>query len=333
MIGNWLFHILDNWLISRPQESMINFISPSTGEPLTLSGNSLVSSKGDAFPVVGDIPRFVPQDNYASAFGLQWKIFSKTQLDSYSGLSITKERLERCLGFPLSELKSKTLLEVGCGAGRFTELFVQSGALVHSVDLSQAVEVNKANIGNAPNYSIAQASVYDLPFPDNSFDVVVCLGVIQHTPDSEKTIESLWAKVKPGGLLVIDHYRWRLAYYSTLKPLYRQFMRKMKPERSKKINDRLVGFFFPLHWRFRNMKPLWWLVHRVSPLIEYIHEFPEKDYQFHYEWSRLDSYDSLTDYYKHLRTPAQIRAKLEKLHAKNIWVNIGGNGVEARGEK
>ena len=312
---------------------MIDFISPKTGEDLSLSGNSLISTKGESFPVIGGIPRFVPADNYASAFGLQWKTFAKTQLDSLSGLDITKERLERCLGFPLSELKSKSVLEVGCGAGRFTELLVKSGADVHSVDLSQAVEVNKENIGNATNYRIAQASVYELPFPYSAFDVVICLGVIQHTPSSEKTIEALWKKVKPGGLLVIDHYRWRLSYYSTLKPLYRKWMRKMEPLKSRSLNDKLVNFFFPLHWKFRNIKPLWWLVHRVSPLIEYIHEFPEKDYSFHHEWSRLDSYDSLTDYYKHLRTPEQIRKTLEGLKAKNIWINIGGNGVEARGIK
>jgi len=41
----------------------------------------------------------------------------------------------------------------------------------------------------------------------------------------------------------------------------------------------------------------------------------------------------LTDYYKHLRTPEQIRKTLEGLKAKNIWINIGGNGVEARGIK
>ncbi|MFM8433391.1 MAG: class I SAM-dependent methyltransferase, partial [Bacteroidota bacterium] len=243
---------------------------------------------------------------------------------------ITRERLVRCLGIPLHELRGKTVLEVGCGAGRFTELLVESGAMVHSIDLSVAVEANKANIGDAPNYTVAQASVYELPFRNGAFDVVICLGVIQHTPSSEKTIQSLWDKVKPGGSLVIDHYRWRLSYYSTLKPVYRHLLRKMKPEISKKAVDKLVDFFFPMHWAFRNFKPLWWLLHRFSPLIEYIHLFPEKDYDFHLEWSRLDSYDSLTDYYKHLRTEGQIRRLLESFGAESIWVDRGGNGVEAR---
>ena len=149
---------------------MIPYCSPKTGALLRSENDLLIAADGENFKVVNGIPRFVPEDNYASAFGLQWKTFTKTQLDSHSQLNITRERLERCLGIPLHELKGKTVLEVGCGAGRFTELLVESGALVHAVDLSVAVEANKQNIGNPTNYTVAQASVYELPFPDEAFD-------------------------------------------------------------------------------------------------------------------------------------------------------------------
>jgi len=222
---------------------------------------------------------------------------------------------------------------VGAGAGRFTELLVKGGGLIHSIDLSVAVDVNKENIGNAPNYQIAQASVYDIPYADNLFDYVVCLGVIQHTPDPEKTIKCLFEKVKPGGVLVIDHYIWRIGYYSTLTPIFRAILKEMKPEKSQRIVNNLVDFFFPIHWNLKDRGIINWLVHRVSPLIVYIREFPEQDRQFHYEWSKLDTYDQLTDYYKHLRSMDDIRKTLTSLHGKNIWMNKGGNGVEARCEK
>jgi 2-polyprenyl-3-methyl-5-hydroxy-6-metoxy-1,4-benzoquinol methylase len=309
---------------------MIDFISPKSKQHLAAQNGQLVSNAGETFPVVNGIPRFVERDNYAQAFGLQWKTFAKTQLDSHSGTHISQERLERCVGGSIESLKGKNVLEVGCGAGRFTELLVKGGADVHSLDLSEAVEVNKENVGQAPNYRVAQASVYNMPFPDNSFDVVICLGVIQHTPSSENTIRALWQKVKPGGSLVIDHYIWRLGYYSTLTPLYRAVLRRMKPQKSKKIVDSLVDFFFPLHWNLRNNFFLNWLLHRVSPLIVYTKLFPEMGRAEQYEWSKLDTYDQLTDYYKHLRSPAQIQATLQSLGAKNIEVSKGGNGVEAR---
>lgn len=312
---------------------MIEYISPASKEKLRIENDFLISDSNEKFPVVHKIPRFVPQENYASAFGLQWKNFAKTQLDSYNGTSISQDRLERCLGFSIENLKGKTLLEVGSGAGRFTELFVKAGALVHSLDLSVAVEVNKENIGFADNYQIAQASVYEIPYPTESFDVVVCLGVIQHTPDTEKTIDCLWEMVKPGGLMVIDHYMWKWNHYFNPATYWRLVLKEMKPARSKKIVDGLVKFFFPMHWAFRNCKVCEWLLKRVSPVMHFVREYPEIDRNTHYEWARLDSYDSLTDYYKRLKTKSEIFDKLLKIGGTEIWVNIGGNGVEGRCHK
>jgi 2-polyprenyl-3-methyl-5-hydroxy-6-metoxy-1,4-benzoquinol methylase len=309
---------------------MINFISPKTQQLLEKKGDFLTTEKGENFPIINDIPRFVEQDNYASAFGYQWKKYALTQLDSHNGTKISLERLERCLGFSIGELKGKNILEVGSGAGRFTEHLVQSGANVHSIDLSVAVEVNKENVGEANNYCIAQASVYEIPFPKETFDVVICLGVIQHTPSTEKTIDALWQMVKPGGMMVIDHYMWRWNYYFNPATYWRLCLKEMKPERSMKIVDALVKFFFPLHWASRNCKICEWLLKRISPVMHYINEFPLINKVDHFELSRLDSYDSLTDYYKWLKTPSEINIMLKKINGKNIWVNIGGNGVEAR---
>jgi ubiquinone/menaquinone biosynthesis C-methylase UbiE len=225
------------------------------------------------------------------------------------------------------------VLEVGCGAGRFTEHLVKSGAHVHSVDLSIAVEVNKENIGPAENHTVAQANVYHLPFPAASFDYVICLGVIQHTPDPEKTIETLFSMVKPGGMLVIDHYTWEWMYLISPKVLYRAMLRKLKPEESKKKVENLVRFFFPLHWKYRNNRIMTILLNRISPCYIFIKNFPEMDHDFHYELTRLDTYDGLTDYYKHLRSEKQIRNILQELGGREIWTARGGNGIEARCRK
>lgn len=49
----------------------------------------------------------------------------------------------------------------------------------------------------------------------------------------------------------------------------------------------------------------------------------------YYEWALLDTHDGLTDFYKHRRKPNQIIKLLEETGAKNILVEIGGNGIEA----
>ena len=88
---------------------MIGYISPKSKKKLTEEQGCLVSDSGESFPVTGGTPRFVHADNYASAFGMQWNTFSKTQLDSQSGLSISKQRLECAIGATLESLKNKNV--------------------------------------------------------------------------------------------------------------------------------------------------------------------------------------------------------------------------------
>src|SRR5687768_17188491 len=180
---------------------------PDHGERLstTVAGRSLERPHGCRFPYVRGIPRFVGSDNYAAAFGSQWKAFRRTQLDSFTRTTISRDRLTRCLGGPLDHVRSKLILEAGCGAGRFTELLLQSGARVFACDLSDAVEANFENCSSYEGYFICQADIAKLPVRPGLFDLVICLGVIQHTPDPEAALRALAAHLKPGGLLVVDH--------------------------------------------------------------------------------------------------------------------------------
>ncbi len=62
----------------------------------------------------------------------------------------------------------------------------------------------------------------------------------------------------------------------------------------------------------------------------YYQTYPELSEDLQRDWATLDTHDSLTDWYKHLRTPTQIRETLEALGASEIVSVHGGNGVEAR---
>jgi SAM-dependent methyltransferase len=212
------------------------------------------------------------------------------------------------------------VFEAGCGARRFTELLVNAGALVHAVDLSDAVDANRRNIGERANYVVAQADLLQPPFPAETFDLVLCLGVLQHTPSPEDSIQALWRMVRPGGVLVVDHYTRTLSRMTTLKQLYRAVLRRLPPARAKRITDRLVDLFFPLHWGVRRVMPVQRLLSRVSPCMAYCHHYPEMSRAFLEDWARLDTFDELTDRYKHLRTVQQIRAVLDGLGGTEVSV-------------
>lgn len=274
--------------------------------------------------------RFAP-NGYASAFGLQWRAFRTTQLDSHVGAPFSEQRLRRCLGEDLwLNLKNSAVLELGCGAGRFTEVLLKEGASVASVDLSDAVDANQENFPQSPRHLIAQADVNALPFSPQQFDIVLCLGVIQHTPSSEGTIAKLWEQVKPGGALVIDHYTYNLSYFTKTAPLFRLVLKELPPELGLKVTSALVRLLFPLHKAVRNLYPLQMLLSRLSPVQVYFRSLPQLSMEQQREWALLDTHDTLTDWYKRFRTRAQIEKILINLGAQRIWCAKGGNGVEAR---
>jgi 2-polyprenyl-3-methyl-5-hydroxy-6-metoxy-1,4-benzoquinol methylase len=301
-------------------------------------GQSLSCAAGHRYEVRNGIPRLLaPESNYAEAFGAQWQHYRVTQLDSYTGTNLTRDRLRRCVGEDLwkrllDPAQRLEVLEAGCGAGRFTEVLLKlPGASVTSTDLSSAVEPNQANCPQSDRHRIIQCDIGKFPFEPAKYDVVVCLGVVQHTQNSEATIANLYSQVKPGGWLVIDHYPANLAHYTRFGDmLLRPVLKRLSPERGLAVTKALTRWLIPLHKAVRNVPPARMLLSRFSPLLTYYHAIPELNDRQHYEWAELDTHDGLTDWFKHVRTPRQIRRALESLGATGIWVDIGGNGVEAR---
>ncbi len=288
---------------------------------------------GYTVPIENGIPRFVKSGSYASLFGDQWKKYRKTQLDSFSGSPISTNRLNRCLGEFKEDLSGKLVLEAGCGAGRFTEGLLAKGAQLVSSDLSSAVEVNLENFPLSDHHVIIQADINDMPYADESFDIVICLGVIQHTPSPEETIASLFKLVKKGGTLIIDHYTFNRSYALRLAVVYRYYLRNKPSNVTIPYTERLVKNYLPWHKRFAKNKLLSVLLNRISPVINYYNVFPELNDTLQQEWALLDTHDSLTDWYKRFRNKKQITTQLNALGATEIWCEYGGNGVEARCKK
>jgi SAM-dependent methyltransferase len=281
--------------------------------------------------IEGGIPRFVACGKYAESFGSQWRRFPRTQLDSRTGLPLSRDRLRRCMGDSLFEsLHGKRVLEAGCGAGRFTEVLINAGAYVTSADLSSAVEANAANFPPSDRHRIIQADILELPFLPGQFDVVLCLGVIQHTPDSDTTIRHLYRQLRPGGWLVFDHYTHEIGRWISLGPLYRAWLKRQPKARRWEIIERMVDLFLPLHRHVRSFYPLWFLLCRVSPLTTYYRLLPELPESLQREFSILDTHDSLTDWYKRLRSREEIAGALHDLRATEIDCWLGGNGIEGR---
>ncbi len=187
----------------------IHYFNPFNQSTLSReSGYFLCRLTGRKFPILNGIPRFCPADNYSESFGFQWNQFDRTQLDLHSGVDQTQQRFFAETGWDPQELSHCSLLEVGSGAGRFSEVILRTTTgVLHSVDYSSAVDVNRRNNASyGERLQLAQASIYELPFADNSFDKVFCLGVLQHTPSFSDSVAALISKARAGGEIVVDFY-------------------------------------------------------------------------------------------------------------------------------
>jgi SAM-dependent methyltransferase len=300
--------------------------------------NSLACDQGCFFEVLNNIPRFASMQNYASPFGLQWNVFRTTQLDSCTGLTISCDRLARIAGGSLEIFKDRKTLEAGCGAGRFTELMLEAGASVFAVDLSSAVDANYKNCSSFENYYIAQADIMELPIPPEQFDIVVCIGVVQHTPDPEETMRVLCSHVRPGGVLLMDHYSHDYPTTPTRRWV-RSFLLGKNEEYSMRLTQRLVQFLWPFHRFVYNRRNQKYADHAIallmhwSPVVDYHYIYPQLGEQRLYQWAVLDTHDTLTDRYKHFRSADQIETALRSFGMINIQTTYAGNGVEARAWK
>ena len=289
---------------------------------------------GCRWEVVNSIPRFVTVRHYTEPFGLQWRTFPKVQLDSHTGLSISLDRVKFSLGefyHRLSHPNALNVLEAGCGAGRFTEILL-SFPLVRlcSIDSSTAVEAVSVNCPQEERHRIYQADISRLPFAPRQFDLVFCLGTVQHTRSPEETIGKLYEQVRPGGTLVFDHYDSRVrGLTNPVRELCRFFIKRMTPERGLRATTRLVDMFFPFYRAARNSPFLLFLLSKLL-MIQTAYHLPQLNDQQQYQYALLDTHDSLTDWYKHGRTKRQIERILTDLGAEQIEVFRGGNGVVGR---
>ena len=115
-----------------------------------------------------------------------------------------------------SGIKSRMkILEIGCGSGAFTTFIarvVGSNGKVYALDIQSGMleqlknKLSKPENKDINNIVLKLASAYDLPFSDNSLDLVYMVSVFQEIPDTTKALEEIKRVLKPGGILAISEF-------------------------------------------------------------------------------------------------------------------------------
>lgn len=224
------------------ESSPLTLESPEVRHDEVLAGR-LVCADGHAFPIVDAVPDFVGGEGRAAGdsavYDTLWDAHARQRYAGRAAEYAEKFQAFARLPAPLEQyFAGQTVLDAGCGEGRFTWLAAALGAArVVAVDSSrEALGRAITGTGDPGNVSFVRADILNLPLR-RAFDYAFSLGVLHHTPDSERGFGSVVRCLKPGGHVTVFVYRpWSLPW--AVWPL-RRVTRRLDPARVLRLCEAL----------------------------------------------------------------------------------------------
>src|SRR5829696_6650661 len=107
----------------------------------------------------------------------------------------------------LGDVTGKRVVDFGCGSGANTALLAGRGAHVWAIDISEDLlrlgQRRLAASGRAGEATFVAGSAHDMPFPDNSIDVVFGIAILHHL-DLDRVSREVRRVLKPGGRAIFQ---------------------------------------------------------------------------------------------------------------------------------
>ena len=290
------------------QESLVaRLVDPTGGAALRLedaqrsegrvvSGRLVSETNGKSYPIVDGVPRFVEGATYADSFGMQWNRFREVQIDSATGQRDSERRFDTETRWTAADLEGRSVLDVGCGAGRFAEVAAARGAALVAVDYTSAVDAAKRTVAKYPNAEVVQASVFALPFRPGSFDFAYCIGVIQHTPDPKAAVANVIRMVRPGGKFSFAIYARRPWTKLNAKYLLRPLTKRLPQQTLLRAIEAAMPVLFPVTDRLFRVPVLGRVAQFAIPVATYV-DRDEFTREQRYREAILDTFDMLAPAY------------------------------------
>jgi len=270
-------------------------------------------------------------DYYTTNFGLQWNTFPHTQLDSRTGINKTENRLFGCSGWSPDSLAGKYVLEIGSGAGRFTEVLLKYGAYVVTIEPSSAIFVNQSS-NKSDKLLLIKERLEHVPLKRNSFDFVLCYGVIQHTPKPLNSYKECIKYVKPNGMCSFDQYE-KIYYPSPWyfpKYFWRPITTRLKPETLLRLIEMYIPHYFAFDTFIKNIPLAGFYIRGLIPIPCWNYTGSSDVDQTRkslIEWAIMDTFDALGAQYDKPWTLTRLRKEANKFPVKSFHVGYGGNGI------
>lgn len=285
-----------------------------------LDGSLTSRQTGKTFAITNGIPRFVPAENYADSFGMQWNRFRKVQLDSVNGTHMSRDRFTNETGWRLDDLKDKWTLDMGCGAGRFAEVAASGGSRFVGLDISSAVEATRDTLRERfPRAEVVQGDILNPPFRNGGFDYVYCLGVLQHTPDNAGGVRSVVRMTKKGGSFAMTIYGRKPWTKLNTKYLIRPFTKRLPAQALLKGIEKIMPLAFPLTDKLFKVPVVGRVAQFTIPIYNYTSiDALNGDEKLRYDFAVLDTFDGLAPAHDHPMTPGEVEQAIRDVGAASF---------------
>jgi SAM-dependent methyltransferase len=191
----------------------------TTGE---IRSGTLVSAEGREYPIVDGIPvlslGFRNQDEAQTvqSFGEEW-----ARYDDFDGYMGSADLFFQFTGLTGEQVRGRTILEVGCGGGRWLAVMAELGAReVVGLDFSSATLQASRRTAAYTQVHVVRGSSLAMPLLPK-FDLVVSIGVVHHLDDPVQGLREMRKVVAPSHLVAIWVYarEGNELYLQMVKPL------------------------------------------------------------------------------------------------------------------
>jgi len=128
------------------------------------------------------------------------------------------DRIEKWLVFSMLRTKSGKALDLGCGTGNYTLELKRKGFDVIGLDASEGM----LKVAREKGLNCIMGDAYDLPFPDETFDLVLSITMFEFIHRPEDVLREIHRVLKPGGEVLIGTMNGRSAWFlfKRLKSLF-----------------------------------------------------------------------------------------------------------------
>jgi len=153
--------------------------------------------------------------------------------------------------------KKGVLLDVGCGKGIFEYCNKSNGYDIYGFDNNKDNIITARRLFNKQRYKVSDANK-KFPYEDKTFDIVVCIGLLEHIENPHNVLKECLRVLKPSGVGIINTpnaYHYDLAYCINKVPLPESVNFYFTPNVIKGVIERYGGHIksVPFNLNFRRI--------------------------------------------------------------------------------